>query len=382
MDLLNKLDDITQPYQKEEKVDPASFIYTADQDTEEDMVRQLYEGLPKGTTTYFAAIDPHWKWRSREFNIWTGYNNEGKTTMLNELALCKSVGEGWKHGIFSPENMPQKEFFTELAEVFIGKSADKDRPNCMSEKEIREAIGFLREHFFLVYPPKADFTMENIELAFKYLKDKHDIKTAILDPYLKIRHRFLPGEPEHLYVSRFMMERIDFCRQADVSYHLVAHQVTPKANQDTGNYAKPNLYNIKGGGSFADSTDNVLAGWRPERGSDPKSTLMNFISDKIKKQKLVGVPGMSFIDYNRRDGRYWECDADWLEQRLTTHPGYDWRTDPDAPRYSPLAKLKGESPGRFQPVKQEQIYGPPKGNGLEEFEKEKYDPIAPEDAPF
>lgn len=337
--LLDKLDGVSQPYVKEEKIDPASFIYTADSETEEEMVRQLHEGLDKGTTTHFKSIDPHWTWRNREFNIWTGYNNEGKTTILNELLLCKSVGEGWKHGIFTPENMPQKDFFTELAQVFMGKSADRDRYNCMSEKELRDAVGFLREHFFLIYPPKANFTMSNIELAFKYLRDKHGIQTATLDPYLKIRHELMPGEPEHLYIARFMMERIDFCRTEDLSYHLVAHQVTPKQNAETGNFPKPNLYNIKGGGTFSDSTDNVLAGWRPERGSDPRSTLMNFISDKVKKQRLVGIPGMSLIDYNRKDGRYWECDPEFLAQQ---HSSYDWRTDVTAPKYSPLAKLKGE----------------------------------------
>jgi twinkle protein len=346
--LLNRLDSVTQPYVKDERVNPESFIYTADSETEEEMVKQLHNGLPKGTTTYFSAIDPHWKWRSREFNIWTGYNNEGKTTLLNELALCKSVGDGWKHAIFSPENMPQKEFFTELAEVYVGKSADRDRQNCMTEKELRDAIGFLREHFFLVYPPKADFTMDNIELAFKYLKDKYDVQTAIIDPYLKVKHKLMPGEPEHLYIARFMMERIDFCRQTDISYHLVAHQVTPKPSAETGDYSKPNLYSIKGGGTFSDSSDNVLAGWRPKRGSDPKSTLMNFISDKIKKQKLVGVPGMSLIDYNRKDSRYWECDPKHLENQ---HSTYDWRTDVTAPRYSPLAKLKGENRPTYTPPK-------------------------------
>ena len=68
------------------------------------------------------------------------------------------------------------------------------------------------------------------------------------------------------------------------------HQTTPRREKKEQNYPKPNLYNIKGGGTFADSADNVLTVWRPYRGEDPLSTKVSFISEKIKKQKLVGIP--------------------------------------------------------------------------------------------
>ena len=42
------------------------------------MLSDFEKGLEKGTTTHNTDLDKCWTWRLREFNIWTGYQNEGK----------------------------------------------------------------------------------------------------------------------------------------------------------------------------------------------------------------------------------------------------------------------------------------------------------------
>jgi hypothetical protein len=81
------------------------------------------------------------------------------------------------------------------------------------------------------------------------------------------------------------------------------HQTTPRKEKD-GNYPPPSLYQIKGGGTFADSTDNSISVWRPNRATDPNDTTVIIRTDKIKKQKLVGVPFEITIDFNRKRNRY------------------------------------------------------------------------------
>jgi twinkle protein len=119
----------------------------------------------------------------------------------------------------------------------------------------------------------------------------------------------MAGEPEHLYASRFMMDRINFTRKHNVSYHIVMHQITPRKEKQDGNYPPPSLYNIKGGGTVADSTDNVISVWRPNRGSNPNDTSVIIRSDKIKKQKLVGIPTEIEIDFDRKKNRYISKDG-------------------------------------------------------------------------
>jgi twinkle protein len=105
-----------------------------------------------------------------------------------------------------------------------------------------------------------------------------------------------------------MMDRINFTRKNNVSYHLVMHQITPR-KEPSGNYPPPNLYNIKGGGTFADSTDNAISVWRPKRGTDPNDTAVIIKTDKIKKQKLVGIPFEIELDFSRKRNRYLSKDG-------------------------------------------------------------------------
>ncbi|HEY4756036.1 MAG TPA: hypothetical protein VIH28_08285 [Ignavibacteriaceae bacterium] len=296
----------------------------------DSMLESFRKGKEPGSKTYVRDLDEIqgkngfknklWSWRAGEFNLWTGYNNEGKSQFLIYLCVLKAIKENWKFAFFSPENYPPDEFFDDIIHTITGKSTDRHYKNFdLSEQEYLTAFDLVKDNFFFVYPENEgspDFRIEQIESVFEYLVWEKGIKAVIADPYIKIRHEMMPGEQEHLYASRFMMDRINFTRKNNVSYHLVMHQTTPRKEQ-SGNYPPPSLYNIKGGGTFADSTDNVISVWRPNRGVDPSDTTVIIKSDKIKKQKLVGIPSEIQIDFNRKRNRYIGKDGfDYFEQIL------------------------------------------------------------------
>ena len=54
------------------------------------MLDNYRNGQERGTTTYIPAVDSAWTWRNGELNIWTGYQNEGKSMFLNQLVLLKA----------------------------------------------------------------------------------------------------------------------------------------------------------------------------------------------------------------------------------------------------------------------------------------------------
>ena len=203
---------------------------------------------------------------------------------LNQLALLKAFFDGWKFGVFSPENMPINDFFNDLIETYIGKSADPFfTNNYMSEDEFREGMAFMKKHFFIIYPKKS-YKLEDIFDRAKFLVKTKGIRSLIIDPYNTIQHRMQHGEREDLYISRFMSELKRFAIENKISIHLVAHQVTPQKD-DNNKYFKPDLNRIKGGGTFSDKADNVLFVWRPNRAVDFSDTSVIFGSQKIKKQK-------------------------------------------------------------------------------------------------
>ena len=124
-------------------------------DIYDSMLDNYRNGQERGTTTYIPAVDSAWTWRNGELNIWTGYQNEGKSMFLNQLALLKAIYDGWKFGVFSPENMPINDFYNDLIETYIGKSADPYfENNYMSEDEFKEGMEFMKRHFFIIYPKK------------------------------------------------------------------------------------------------------------------------------------------------------------------------------------------------------------------------------------
>jgi twinkle protein len=177
----------------------------------------------------------------------------------------------------------------------------------MNRMEIDAAMDFISEYFYSIFPEK-DHSLESLLAKFSYCVRKYNVKTVTFDPYNQIHHLMKNGEREDLYISRFMSELKRFAVKHMVSVNLVAHQVTPSFIKGE-NYPEPNLYKIKGGGTFADKADNVLAVWRENRNTDKFDTRVVFISQKIKKQKLTGIPGRADLTYDRNQNRYFEMNG-------------------------------------------------------------------------
>ena len=290
---------------KEAKDVKLEGIFTVD-DTFSSMINGFRNGVERGTTTYIKSIDEAWKWRKGEINVWTGYQNEGKSLFLNQLSVIKSYIDGDKFAVFSPENMPMDDFYNDLIEMLVGKTTDpyyKDFQ--MTETEYVNASSFINRHFFIIYPD-FDFKIDTIFEKVNYLVRKQGIEHLIIDPYNTVEHLMNAGEREDLYISRFMAKLKRFAVENNISIHLVAHQNTARPNdKDGGRYHKPNLNNIKGGGTFSDKADNVLYVWRPNRAIDFRCNEVVFGSQKIKKQKLVARPkDIDQIVFDFKTNRY------------------------------------------------------------------------------
>ena len=147
--------------------------------------------------------------------------------------------------------------------------------------------------------------MDSIFERAKFLVKTKGIRSLIIDPYNTVQHKMGRGEREDLYISRFMSELKRFAVDNKISVNLVAHQVTPQKDEG-GRYYKPDVNRIKGGGTFSDKADNVMFVWRPYRALDFSNTSVIFGSQKIKKQKLVGIPQeVENIEFNIKEQRYY-----------------------------------------------------------------------------
>lgn len=287
---------------KEIRIDGVYYL----DDVSDKLWDMYHNGLPLGETTYVPSIDKHWKWRPTEITIGTGYNNEGKSTLLDiNLPILKAMMDGWKTGLFVPENFPAEEFYEEVIHTYIGKTTDKDKPMFrMTKEEYARGMEFARKHFFLIYLDE-NATIDRLFERFDYLVRKEGIRIAVFDPYNQIEHLYQKGETIDLYVSRFMGKLKRWTVSRKLCTILVAHQNPPDRRAANGkDYPQPDIYKIKNGGTFADKADNVIWLWRPLRVSDEGAAVVTFGAGKIKKKKLVGIPGQCDLLYDWRTNGY------------------------------------------------------------------------------
>jgi len=281
------------------------------EDCLDQMLYDLEHGKVKGTTTYIDEFDQFWTWRKGEFNIWGGYSNEGKSKMLKFLSLIKSLEEGWKIGVNSPEDLVITEFFDDMIHTISGKTTDKTNQfnTLITKEEYLKTFNLIKEKFFFSYIKPPHNTIENAIREFTKLFEKEGVDCFILDPLMKFQKSKNAPDRIEEYSTYVVTLLGDFARTTNTSVHLVIHQVTPTKEENTKKYRKPSMYSSRGGGTVADGVDNFLILQRPDYAVDKTSTLTLFGSEKIKNQKLVGIPGETLINFNRKTNRYVDKDT-------------------------------------------------------------------------
>lgn len=283
-----------------------AYIFKAEH-VYEDMLKSLKTGKIKGTTTYNTEIDKCWTWRQQEANIWTGYANEGKSIWLKQLCLIKALKEDKKFIFCSPEDFPAEEFFDDIIHTLTGKTTDKDfgMDRVVSEEIYEKAYNLIKNNFIFLYIEPPHNSIRSVLEEFKRICKKEEIFGCIIDPLLKFaRPKEMAESRDDIYAAYIGSICVDFARQTNTSFHLVMHQVTPVLDRDSKKYPEPSMYRIKGGGSWSDGFDNILSVWRPNYASDKIDNEVQFSSQKIKKQKLCGIPQKMSMRFDRKTNRY------------------------------------------------------------------------------
>lgn len=281
-------------------------------DVKDQMLYKLRNGLEKGSSTGIPIIDRCWKWRLSEFNILSGFSNEGKSQMFRYLMIIKYLLDGWKFVVSVPEDWPADEFFDDCLFTLVGQSTDKDNPNRVSEEKYLRAYEMLKDAFHFVYIKPPLNTVEAVLEECTPIIKKIGAKGLLLDPLVKFtKPKHVSEKPEE-YMAYLTTLLTDYTRRHNLSGTLVIHQVTPKIIESSGLYPEPSMYNIRGGGVVADSVDNVLFVQRPNYAKDKMDSTVVFGSQKIKRQRLVGIPQKVSLRFDRRTNRYTTEEGDEL----------------------------------------------------------------------
>lgn len=287
---------------------PLPGIYSLDDGVKEIMLDQYHNGRKMGVTTHFPEFDKCFTFLAGDITLVTGIPGHGKSQWLRQLMVLKSMFDGWKWACFVPEDFPVDYFFEDLCHIFVGKSSDKKAGDeRMSEAELIEAMAFIKEHFFCIYPePDLETgriplpTNEWINDRIRFLKLKYGVNAYVKDPWNKIYHDFQYREDQ--YLAQELSKEKFFASGYDAALYI-AHPLKQQKNK-LGGYDCPTAYDINGGAMFYNMMDNIWAVHRPNIFENKEDKLVEIHVHKIKKHKVVGKPGITNTYFNWKSCRY------------------------------------------------------------------------------
>lgn len=303
---------LNESFDKKEKAKPVELLKTANLglavkragDAAPAMKHTFKHGKKRGDTTHIKPLNLHLSWKPGFLYCITGWPQHGKTEFTQFLAVIKSVLDGKKWACYSPENYPEDEFFDSLAHLFVGKSTDPKSANQMTEREYDQAIEFLHEHFFYVYQEGKAHTPEFVREVYAFIQAKYGLYGTITDPWNKLAH-LRKGASIDDYLAEQLPKEQQQGRELDLVRIICAHPRTPKDLEKGKPLPVPDQYSLHGGQMWDNMCDYIGAVYRPNYHIDKTDTATEFYAHKIKKQRLVGIPGKVDFEYDRPKGRYY-----------------------------------------------------------------------------
>lgn len=314
---------VTKGTTEEIKIDTSSFENERLKDVifGEDVKAEALEiyrnGYKSANSTHITELDYFFKWKRGEITLLSGIGNYGKSTFLKYLLLMQIIVEGKKYALFSPEDNPAAEFYHDLVEIYFGANCAGDvMLNRPTLNEYERVYDWISKHIFYVYPKELSPTPDYIKEVFLELIIKEKVDGCIIDPFNQMTNDYSKtGGRDDKYLETVLSDFARFAQKNDVYFTIVAHP-TKLRKQDDGNYPCPDVFDLAGGAMWNNKMDNILIYHRPEKGSNPNSTLCELHSKKIRRQKIVGLPGTLLLELSPRFRRFFVNGKDYMQMAI------------------------------------------------------------------
>ena len=292
-----------------------------------DYCKNIYSnGYSKGVTTGIKTLDPHYTFRKGELTIMTGFANIGKTTTQLFLMIMASKLYDWKWLMYCPENEPIGDLMIDIAEMYCGKTADKEFSDRVNQDEYLQAIDWAYNHFTVLTFDETP-TVDEVLESFNDFMQIEKFDGISIDPLNDLKAPPKVSKYDYYYDALSNVRR--FIKRHNVMFYLVVHPGTAanrRRNED-GTRPAPNMSDVEFGAMFGNRADNFLVFHR-----NPQSDKWNVTeihAQKIKFQKLVGVPTPErtpvclFYSYSLRRFRYLNQNGslvDPIQETITKTP--------------------------------------------------------------
>lgn len=307
------------------------------EDVKQEALSIFNQGYESASSTFIPNVDVRFKFKKGEITLISGIGNYGKSTFLKYLLLLQVLHEGKKFALFSPEDNPAAEFYHDLVEICLGTRCTPDNPNRPKQETYEQWYDFISQHIFYVYPKTVAPTPEYIKERFLELIIKEKIDGCIIDPFNQLTNDYAAhGNRSDKYLEFLLSDFARFAQTNQTLFVIVAHPKAMRKDKDSLNYPEPDVFDIADGAMWNNKMDNILMYHRPYHGEDKESPICTLSSKKIRRQKIVGLPGTIEFEYDRRKRRYVFSGIDYIQlafDKIMSHnktsiePNYNFTND-------------------------------------------------------
>lgn len=221
-------------------------------------------------------------------SIITGYNANGKSTLINQMCIAESMSYGYKVFAYSPEltNSNLKSWlYPTIAndDHFINKSYKGNKYRTLGNVGIKYIDEWIKDKLF-IYTDDSITSNEKQSLQDMNNLAAQGVKVFIIDNLMKI-------DLENSYKNEYIAQKIfvnklkNFARKYNVIVHLVAHPKKPQA----GN-TKITKFDVAGTGDITNLADYVISISRITE------------EDRIKNHELIGKDAVIKVMKDRIKG--------------------------------------------------------------------------------
>jgi len=265
-----------------------------------DEALALYrDGRKRGNSTGWPSLDAFMTIAEGRLSVVTGIPNHGKSEFVDALMVNLAVREGWRFTVCSFENPPAMHI-SKLAEKYLALPFWDGPPRRMTEAELRRAMEWANEHFYLIRfddeAPTIDAIIEKAQVAVL----RYGIRGLVIDPYNEIEHRRPANMTETEYISQLLGKLKRFAQNRGVHVWVIAHPA--KMYRENGKVPVPTLYDISGSANWSNKADFGVVVYR-DLEEDPTKAEIHIRKVRFKSEGKIGAV---ILRWNPATGRYSE----------------------------------------------------------------------------
>lgn len=273
-------------------------------DVKEDALRIMMHGYEAADSTGIDGLD--FKLRRGDITLLSGIGNYGKSTFWDYVMLTKTIKDGDKWCVFTPETFPAAEFYHDKVEMYIGRPINGHINHEVEPDAYMKVYDWIGKHFFYCYPKDEAHTPEYILERFLEMVIKEKVTGVVIDPFNQLSNDYkADGYRDDKYLERTLSMFSRFAKENGIYFIVVAHPKKVNKGVDGKNYECPDVFDIAGGAMWNNKLDNILIYHRPLAQSEPQSKEAEFHKKKVRREKSVGAKGMVMMEFDMSKRRFY-----------------------------------------------------------------------------